>query len=67
MTKFEQNGVNIQHECFTKGVAIERFKRSCNICCLHGLHIECDKCAIAAAHNMVIAAIDCNEGGRKVC
>ena len=67
MNKFEQNGVNIQNECHTKGMAIERFKKSCNICCLHGLHIECNRCAIAVAHNMAIAAIDCNEGGRKVC
>ena len=67
MTKFEQNGVSIQHECHTKGMAVERFKRSCNICCLHGLHIECDKCAIAVAHTMVIAAIDYSEGGAKVC
>ena len=65
MSKFEQNGVNIQYECFTKAESVRKFKKSCNICCLHGLHIECDKCAIAVAHTMVIAAIE--QGGVEAC
>lgn len=61
MTKFEQIGVNYQHEALTKEDANRAFKHSCNCCCQHGMRIDCDRCAIACAHDLVIAAFDSKE------
>lgn len=58
MTKFEQTGINFQYSSGTKDDAIRNFRRSCECCCTRGLHIECDNCAIAAVHSLVIAAFD---------
>ena len=58
MIKFEQIGVNFQYEAESKGKANSAFKQSCNICCNKGIHLDCDKCAIAVAHSLVIAAFD---------
>jgi hypothetical protein len=58
MTKFEQVGVNYQYDANTKEEANRAFKYSCNCCCQRGLRIECDRCAISCAHNLVIAAFD---------
>lgn len=61
MTKFEQVGVNFQHEAETKEQARRSFRYSCNCCCNRGMRIECDRCAIAVAHEHVIAALDSKE------
>lgn len=58
MTKFEQTGVNMQYEAINKDMAIKRFARSCECCCTKGVHIECDRCAIATVHKMVVAYFD---------
>lgn len=58
MTKFEQIGVNFQHGAVSKDNAIECFKYSCDCCCARGMHIECDRCAIANAHSLVMACFD---------
>lgn len=58
MTKFEQVGVNFQHDAITKEQARRSFDYSCNCCCNRGMHIDCDRCAIAAAHKLTIAALD---------
>lgn len=58
MTKFEQLGINYQMESANKRDAIKNFENSCNICCYHGIHIDCDHCTIAAAHHMVVAAFE---------
>lgn len=63
MTKFEQVGVNYQHEARTKEEANKSFNYSCTCCCTRGMRIECDRCAIACAHNHVIAAFDSKEQG----
>ena len=47
MTKFEQVGINYQHEATTKEDANRSFKYSCDCCCNRGMHIKCDRCAIA--------------------
>lgn len=60
MTKFEQVGINYQYEAETKEDANHSFKYSCDCCCNRGMHIECDHCAIATVHSLVIAAF---EGG----
>ena len=54
MTKFESNGVNMQIESSSKFEAQKRFENSCDLCCKFGLHIECDRCAIATVHNQVL-------------
>lgn len=58
MTKFEQVGVNYQNDAESKEQANRSFRYSCECCCNRGLHIECDRCAIAVAHNLTIAAFE---------
>ena len=58
MTKFEMIGVNYQYDAATVEEANKCFMHSCNICCHRGIHIECDNCAIACVHNMVVASFE---------
>ena len=58
MTKFEQIGVNYQYDAVTKEQALRSFQYSCNCCCYRGMRIDCDHCAIAQTHHLVIAAFD---------
>lgn len=58
MTKFEQVGVNYQNDAESKEQANRSFRYSCECCCSRGLHIECDRCAIAVTHNLTIAAFE---------
>ena len=55
MTKFENIGVTMQNEAVSIEDATKKFAYSCNICCHRGLHIDCDHCAIAMAHNLTVA------------
>ena len=55
MTKFEQIGINYQYDATNIYEAQRAFKHSCNCCCNKGIKLECDKCAIANVHNMVVA------------
>lgn len=61
MTKFEQIGVNYQNDAESKEQANRSFRYSCECCCTRGMHIECDRCAIAVAHNLTIAAFENNK------
>ena len=61
MTKFEQIGVNYQYDAIDKADANRYFKYSCNCCCQRGMRIECDRCAIAVAHDLVVATFDAEE------
>ena len=58
MTKFEQIGVNFQYNAESKRGANKAFKYSCDVCCNKGIHLDCEKCAIAVAHSLVVAAFD---------
>lgn len=58
LTKFEQIGVNYQHDATSKHEANRSFRYSCRVCCERGMRIECDRCAIAATHDAVVAAFD---------
>ena len=58
MTKFETIGVNYQYEARDKHEANKSFEYSCKCCCEKGMHIECDRCAIAHAHSLIIAYFD---------
>ena len=61
MTKFEQVGVNYQNDAESKEQSNRSFRYSCECCCTRGMHIECDRCAIAVAHNLTIAAFENNK------
>jgi hypothetical protein len=58
MTKFETVGVNYQYDACNKHEADKSMMYSCKCCCEKGMRIECDRCAIAQAHAMVIAYFD---------
>ena len=58
MTKFEQIGVNYQYDAKSADQAKKSFQYSCNCCCAKGMHIECDRCAIAHTHSLVLAYYD---------
>lgn len=63
MTKFEQVGINHQYDANSKHDAHRAFARSCHVCCSRGLQLDCDKCAIAQAHSLVVAIFDDMEKG----
>jgi hypothetical protein len=58
MIKFEQKGVTLQYEATSKEEAIKIFKYSCDCCCTKGVKLECDRCAIANVHGLVVAYFD---------
>ena len=49
--KFITIGVYYQQTACSKEEANKRFAHSCN----RGLHIDCDRCEIAAVHDMTVA------------
>ena len=55
MIKFEQIGVNFQHEATSLQEANKFFKYSCDCCCNKGIKLECDRCAISHVHSLVVA------------
>ena len=54
MTLFEVNGVDRQVNCSNEFQARKQFRRSCEMCCARGLYIDCDCCAIRAAHEAIL-------------
>ena len=58
MTKFEQVGINYQYSANSKEDAGRSFRYSCRCCCERGMHIDCDRCGIAVAHNLVISTFE---------
>lgn len=63
MTKFEQVGVNYQYDANSIKEANKSFEYSCNCCCNKGIRLNCDKCAIAHTHALVVACFNDREGG----
>lgn len=61
MTKFEQVGVNYQYMADSIKDADKSFQYSCHCCCTRGMRIECDRCAISVAHNLVVSTFDGGE------
>lgn len=57
MTGFERRGCEIQMDSQTVPEATRNFEYSCRVCCNRGIRIDCDRCAIAIAHENVVAAI----------
>lgn len=66
MTKFEQVGINYQYDAVTPDQAKKSFQHSCTCCCHKGMIINCDRCAIATVHNIVMAYFDTKES-QEVC
>lgn len=64
MTKFETIGMEMQLESTTKEEARRKFLRSCDTCCNRGIHLDCDHCAIAQYHKLVIATME-NKNKKK--
>lgn len=58
MTKFETIGISYQMDAATKKEALRNFNHSCYCCCMRGMRIECDRCAIAVCHQHVIATFE---------
>lgn len=58
VTKFEQVGMEFQYDAASKHEAIKSFQYSCRVCCERGMHIDCDKCAIAVTHAITVAAFE---------
>ena len=58
MTKFEQIGVDLQYDAMSKSDAVRKFRYSCTVCCTRGMHIECDRCAIRATHELTVGYFD---------
>lgn len=61
MTRFEEIGVEIQYGATSKRKAQGSFRYSCDVCCSRGMHIDCDRCAIACAHKSVIESFEALE------
>ena len=55
MTKFENIGVERQQKSISLYEADRNFNISCTLCCHYNMRIDCDRCAIAVAHEQVIA------------
>ena len=62
MTKFETIGISHQYDATSIQDANKAFMHSCNCCCAKGMHIECDKCAIAFTHSLVVAYFNDKKG-----
>ena len=63
--KFIEIAVRYQQNSATIEEAIKMFKRSCDICCYRGLHLDCSHCQVEAVHKMTVSIlsekiINCN-------
>ena len=70
MTRFEENGVDLQELSRDKREAERRYQRSCELCCNWGLSIRCDRCAIDCAHTRmmeVFSVIKKSSQYKKMC
>lgn len=52
--RFETIGANLQWNARNAWQAKKLFEHSCELCCLRGLRIECERRHIQAAHDYVI-------------
>ena len=56
MTYFEEKGIELQKLSRSPREADRRYERSCEICCITGKRICCDRCGIDYVHKQVIEA-----------
>lgn len=64
MTKFEQVGINYQYDAENIKSANKAFEYSCNCCCNKGMRLDCDRCAIAHVHKLVVACLNDKKGAQ---
>lgn len=64
MTKFEQIGINYQYEANSIKEANKAFQHSCDCCCNKGMRLDCDHCAIAFTHSLVVAYFNDRREGK---
>lgn len=62
MTYFETIGVDYQYHSTNIHEAERSFKKSCNKCTTRGMHIECDRCAIASVHGNILEYFKLKKG-----
>ncbi len=55
MTRFEEKGCSILLESKDADEVLEKFTRSCYICCCRGLNIKCRNCAIETQYNSIVS------------
>lgn len=48
-------GVNYQFDANNTIEAHKAFEHNCKCCCNKGIRLDCDKCAIAYTHNLIVA------------
>ena len=53
MTRFQQVGVDRQHQSITPQESDRNFNQSCKLCASRGMCGDCASCPIAAAHRFV--------------
>lgn len=58
MTYFEARGVEFQYNSHNIHEAEKAFKKSCNKCATRGMHIDCDRCAIASVHGDILTILN---------
>lgn len=58
MTRFEEKGCKLQSECETIEQAKRTMRYSCRLCVTRGLHLKCNRCAIATAHEQALAVLE---------
>jgi hypothetical protein len=58
MTYFESIGVDRQYSADSIDKANKAFANSCNYCCTQGKQINCDQCAIASVHSLIITFLN---------
>lgn len=64
MTKFERIGINYQYEANNIKEANKAFQHSCDCCCNKGMRLDCDRCAIAFTHSLVVAYFNDRREGK---
>lgn len=62
-SNFERIGVNLQYDATTIREANAKFTYSCECCCSKGRYADCNKCAIASVHALLVAYF--NDKGEK--
>ena len=62
MTYFEAKGVDFQYNATNSREAKKHFAKSCNKCTTRGMHINCDRCAIASVHGDILELFKFREG-----
>ena len=65
-SKFEQIGINFQHNAIDIEDAKSKFAYSCECCCNKGRNVPCDRCGIAVAHNLVVACFVDNTNNASI-